>query len=189
MADSKQESGTNVTVGRISALKKAYESGLSSSGPVSAASSSSSSTLAGSSSSSSSSVRGASASLMRSKSARQSSKSGTLTTLQDLKITLIGESQESRVAIFEEETFRNAQNITMELDLVGPVLKRTCQCIIIPCESSLGPRYPKWGLANDIVQYVALLPFTKKKKKKNSLSILLVCAFFSDNQEPTERVL
>lgn len=99
-------------------------------------------------------MRGSSAAaLVRSKSARQASTRATAQVgLQDLKLTLIGESQESRVAIFEEETFRNAQNITMEVDLVGPILKRTSDCIIIPCESSLGPRYPKWGLASDIVQ-------------------------------------
>jgi hypothetical protein len=72
--------------------------------------------------------------------------------IADMQIHMIVESQEGRAAVFEEDSFQNCPNVSVDIDLLAPIRRKECDCFIIPCESSAGPSYPKWGLAGDIVK-------------------------------------
>lgn len=70
----------------------------------------------------------------------------------DLKLQVIAESQEARASVFEDEFLRKYKNLTVVSDLVAPLNSQQSDCFIVPCESSIGPSYPSWGLAKDIVK-------------------------------------
>ena len=72
--------------------------------------------------------------------------------IPDMQILMIVESQEGRAAVFEEDSFQNCPNVSVDIDLLAPIRRKECDCFIVPCESSAGPSYPKWGLAGDIVK-------------------------------------